>query len=404
VPVQRVGKLTLNRNPDNFFAETEQVAFHVGHIVPGIDFTNDPLVQGRLFSYTDTQLIRLGGPNFHEIPINRPIAPLNNNQRDGFMRQTINRGRTAYSPNTLGGNDPAQVSSKMGGFASFMERISATKVRARNKSFLDHFSQAAMFYHSQSQVERLHIVNALRFELGKVETPSVQQRMLFFLSQIDADLARQVVEGLGATVPATISPPLNQNVAADADEAALQPKKFTGKPFISRALSASETIQRASTRKIAALVSDGFDDKSLASVKKALEAAGAELKVVATHGGTVKGVSSKAVDVDHSLLTTASVLFDGLFIPGGEQSISALLKLPKALEFVQETFKHCKPIAAHKTAIGLLSAANVGTGEMDRGLVVSKEPKALGDGLVKALASERAWEREKPVVLAKDVD
>lgn len=158
VPVQIIGKLVLNRNVDNFFAETEQSAFHIGHIVPGLDFTNDPLLQGRLFSYTDTQLIRLGGPNFHEIPINRPIAPIHNTQRDGFMRQMINRGRVSYEPNTLANNDPHQVKAKDGGFTSFAERIDASKIRGRSKSFLDHFSQAAMFFHSQTPVEQQHII------------------------------------------------------------------------------------------------------------------------------------------------------------------------------------------------------------------------------------------------------
>ena len=167
VPVTPIGRLVLDRNPDNFFAEVEQVAFHTGHVVPGIDFTNDPLLQGRLFSYTDTQLIRLGGPNFHEIPINRPISPLHNNQRDGFMRQMINRGKTSYDPNTLGGGDPHQATVAEGGFASFAERIDAAKIRARSPSFTDHFTQAAMFFHSQAEIEQRHIVNALRFELGK---------------------------------------------------------------------------------------------------------------------------------------------------------------------------------------------------------------------------------------------
>ena len=149
VPVKRIGKLTLNRNPDNFFAETEQVAFHPGHLVSGIDFTNDPLLQGRLFSYTDTQLIRLGGPNFHEIPINRPVAPVHNNQRDGHMRQTINQGRVSYQPNSLGGGCPMQAKADMGGFVSYAERMEGSKVRARSEKFFDHFSQAALFWNSQ---------------------------------------------------------------------------------------------------------------------------------------------------------------------------------------------------------------------------------------------------------------
>jgi catalase len=158
VPVKRIGKMTLNRNPDNFFAETEQVAFHPGHLVSGIDFSNDPLLQGRLFSYTDTQLIRLGGPNFHEIPINQPVAPVHNKQRDGHMRQTINQGRVSYHPNSLGGGCPMQAKGDMGGFVSYAEKIDAPKVRARSEKFFDHFSQAAMFWNSQSHAEKTHIM------------------------------------------------------------------------------------------------------------------------------------------------------------------------------------------------------------------------------------------------------
>ena len=223
VPVQRIGKLTLNRNPDNFFAETEQVAFHVGNMVPGIDFTNDPLMQGRLFSYTDTQLIRLGGPNFHEIPINRPIAPLHNNQRDGHMRQMINSGRVSYSPNSLGDNFPAQVRAADGGFVSFAERIDARKVRARSESFFDHYTQAALFYHSQSEPEQNHIVRALTFELGKVETAAIRERMLYQLSQIDKTLAKRIADGLGMTVPAKIDGPANMNIPADGDPKSSNP-------------------------------------------------------------------------------------------------------------------------------------------------------------------------------------
>src|SRR5690242_2948089 len=197
VPVQRIGKLTLNRNPDNFFAETEQVAFHIGHVVPGIDFTNDPLLQGRLFSYTDTQLIRLGGPNFHEIPINRPLAEVHNNQRDGFMRQQINKGRTSYNPNSLGGGCPFQAKMIEGGFTSFPERIDAQKVRERSKSFFDHFSQATLFFNSQSDAEQTHIIDAFSFELGKVETEAIRERMLGILSQIDKKLAAGVAYKLG---------------------------------------------------------------------------------------------------------------------------------------------------------------------------------------------------------------
>ena len=201
VPVQRVGTLTLNRNPDNFFAETEQVAFHIGHIVPGIDFTNDPLLQGRLFSYTDTQLIRLGGPNFHEIPINRPVVPVHNNQRDGFMRQTINRGKIAHSPNTMAAGCPFLSGKMQGGFSSFPENMTGFKTREKSESFFDHFSQAKLFFNSQSEPEQNHIIEALSFELGRVETLVVRERVLNMLLQIEESLAAAVAYNIGMHVP-----------------------------------------------------------------------------------------------------------------------------------------------------------------------------------------------------------
>ncbi|RYY68436.1 MAG: catalase, partial [Chitinophagaceae bacterium] len=217
VPVIPVGTMTLNRNPDNFFAETEQVAFHIGHVVPGIDFTNDPLLQGRLFSYTDTQLIRLGGPNFHELPINRPVVPIHNNQRDGFSRQTINKGKTAHGPNTMSGGCPFQAGRMQGGFESYTEKIDGRKIRERSQSFFDHFSQAKLFFNSQSEAEKNHLTDALCFEIGKVETLGVRERMIYFLLQIDEGLAAAVAYKTGMHVPQGLSKPLNQQVPADAD-------------------------------------------------------------------------------------------------------------------------------------------------------------------------------------------
>ncbi|WP_070342023.1 catalase, partial [Pseudomonas aeruginosa] len=178
VPVRVVGRMVLNRNPDNFFAETEQVAFHVGHVVPGIDFTNDPLLQGRLFSYTDTQLLRLSGPNFNEIPINRPLCPFHNNQRDAPHRQTINRGRASYEPNSIDGGWPKETppAARNGGFSTYHEPVSGSKLRKRADSFADHFSQAALFWHSMSEAEQAHIVAAYSFELSKVERQSIRER------------------------------------------------------------------------------------------------------------------------------------------------------------------------------------------------------------------------------------
>jgi len=217
VPVIKVGKMTLNRNPDNFFAETEQVAFHPGHIVPGIDFSNDPLLQGRLFSYTDTQLSRLGSPNFHEIPINRSLSPMHNNQRDGHMRQTINAAKTSYHPNSISDGSPMQAKAAEGGFVSHAERIDAIKVRGRSKSFFDHFSQATLFFNSQSKPEKKHIVDAFTFELGKVERVKIRERMIGLLTQVDQSLAAKVAGGLGLPVPKDPEKPMNQGVSADAN-------------------------------------------------------------------------------------------------------------------------------------------------------------------------------------------
>src|SRR5688500_4483875 len=223
VPVRRIGKLTLDRNPENFFAETEQVAFHPGHIVPGIDFTNDPLLQARLFSYTDTQPLSLGGPSFHEIPINRPVSPVHNHQRDGLMRQTINRGKANYAPNTVGGGCPMQAMQAAGGFVSFPEPAQGMKVRGRSEKFRDHFSQAALFFNSQSQPEKDHMVEALRFELGKVERPQIRERMLGMLNRVDATLAARVAEGLGLPANPPVALPLNRSIPAGEDAELRQP-------------------------------------------------------------------------------------------------------------------------------------------------------------------------------------
>jgi catalase len=267
VPVKRIGKLTLNRNPDNFFAETEQVAFHVGNIVPGIDFTNDPLMQGRLFSYTDTQLLRLGGPNFHEIPINRPIVPVFNNQRDGHMRQTINKGKVSYSPNSLGGGCPFQAGQMQGGFTSHFEKIDAHKIRERSESFFDHFSQAKLFFNSQSEPEKQHIVDALSFELGKVQTIAIRERMLRTLTYVDKGLAAKVAVALGLSIPQDLKEPLNQSIPADGDIEKYQPVTRESSIKLSAALSMADTIKDTiRTRKIAVLAADGVNEKSLAVV------------------------------------------------------------------------------------------------------------------------------------------
>lgn len=409
VPVKRVGKLTLNRNPDNFFAETEQVAFHPGHIVPGIDFTSDPLLQGRLFSYTDTQLIRLGGPNFHEIPINRPVAPVHNLQRDGYMRQTINRGHASYEPNSLGGGCPMQAKADMGGFVSYAEKIDAHKVRARSESFFDHFSQAALFWNSQSNPEKEHLVQAFRFELGKVEVRNIRERMLGMLAHVDGTLAGRVAEGLGLSVPTKLEKPLNMSVPADGRVEQYQPKPAKKTIGHSAALSMANTVKDSiKTRKIAVLAADGFDDAAFSTMKQALVAAGAQAKVVAPRLGVLTSAHGSEVDIDFSLLTAGSVLFDAVYVPGGEKSIETLKGEAKALHFINEAYQHCKAIAATGAGVDLLRASYLGAEKMpasraidtqhlaDDGIIISPEARAddVAEQFIRAIAQHRHWGRE----------
>src|SRR5690242_4554154 len=391
VPVERVGRLVLDRNPENFFAETEQVAFHPGHVVPGIEFSDDPLLQGRLFSYTDTQLTRLGGPNFHEIPINRPIAPMHNNQRDGHMRQNINVGRVAYHPNTLGGGCPMQAGRADGGFVTYPERLGGPKMRERGEKFFDHFSQATLFWNSQSDPEKQHIVEALRFELGKVEVPEVRERVVGMLAQVDRTLAGQVAEGLGLAVP-KLAGPVNRSVPADADPKKFQPITLKQAVDRSEALSMAKTVKSsAETRKVAILAADGVDGDAVEAMRRALKAAGAVPKIVAPHGGTLKADGGNALAVDFALLTVGSVLFDAVFVPGGARSTTALASDGAAVLFVREAYKHCKAIAASGTGRAVVEAAGLDIQDV---LTRGDANGQLAAAFVKAIARHRDWSRE----------
>ncbi|HBB95013.1 MAG TPA: catalase HPII [Blastocatellia bacterium] len=409
VPVRRIGKMTLNRNPDNFFAETEQVAFHTGNIVPGIDFTNDPLLQGRLFSYLDTQLLRLGGPNFHELPINRPIAPSYNNQRDGHMRQTVNRGQTSYEPNSLRGGCPFQAGADMGGFTSYAERIDAQKIRERSASFFDHFSQATLFFNSQSEPEQSHIVNALRFELGKVETPHIRERMLFLLSQVDKGLANRVAEGLGITVPSKLDKPMNMSFPADVDPKKFQPKgrpqAVDDSPRLRMVGNPNFPNDNIKTRKIAFLIADGFDEKAVSEMKKALLTAGAAVMTVAPRLGMITGANGEQIKADLSFLTGSSVVFDAFYVPGGEESIAALQNENESSNFLNEAYRHCKTIAASGAGVQLLKTAGIirvstdtkaSRPSVQAGIVTNADDGAakIASAFIKGISQHRHWERE----------
>ncbi len=390
VPVQRIGKMTLDRNVDNFFAETEQVAFHPGHIVSGIDFSNDPLLQGRLFSYTDTQLSRLGSPNFHEIPINRPVAPVHNNQRDAHMRMTIDKGKTAYQPNTTAAGCPYQAMMSEGGFHSHEERIDANKVRARSKSFHDHFSQATLFYNSQSEIEKTHIVNAFSFELGKLETDAIRERMVGNLTQVDKSLAKRIADNLGMPVPKPAAM-MNQSFGADTNPKSVQPTKVRSSLDKSAALSMANTIKDTiKTRRIAILASNGVDGSVVNSMRSELEKAGAVTKLIAPKLGTVKTSNGESLKADEAFFLATSVVYDAVFVAGGDD----LAGEPDAVHFVNEAYKHCKAIAAASSSADFMKKTFVDLSA--DGVVGGREDsKKLTSDFISAISQHRFWSREE---------
>ncbi|MBO9593971.1 MAG: catalase [Niabella sp.] len=400
VPVQRIGKLTLNRNPDNFFAETEQVAFHVGNVVPGIDFTDDPLLQGRLFSYTDTQLIRLGGPNFHEIPVNRPLVAIHNNQRDGFMRQQINKGRVSYHPNSLGSGCPFQASMADGGFHSFARETSGQKTRQRSRSFFDHFSQAKLFFDSQSDAEKQHLIDAFSFELGKVKVLDIRKRMLGILSLIDGTLAASVASKLGLDVP-EVERPINKSIPADGRTEDFEPEFKTPSVARSEALSMAQTIKDTiKTRKIAILVADGVNSEVLIRMQDALSDQGAVTEIIAPKQGSVIAEDETLVPVNQSFLTAASVLYDAVFLPGGMNSVATLAADPDAIHFLNEAYRHCKAIAVDEQADQVIQQTyfakkmKVPPGDSAEGILISGDIGVLIEGFINDIKKHRFWDRE----------
>ncbi|HEV2644518.1 MAG TPA: catalase, partial [Candidatus Elarobacter sp.] len=387
VPVRRIGKMTLTRNPDDFFSETEQVAFCVSHVVPGIDFSNDPLLQGRIFSYLDTQLSRLGGPNFHQIPINRPVCPFSNGQRDGMHQMNVHVGNTSYDPNTPDGGWPKEKPVEQGGFASYLERLQGDKRRVRAASFADHFSQATLFWNSQSDVEKAHIVAAFQFELAKVGRAEIRERVVKQLVSVDPDLAKRVAAGLGLTAG-------GGSRAKNGAKAKNGRATATASPALSMAGGGEEAVPTPKSRKVAILAADGVDGATVTAIKAALDKAGVVGLVLAPHLGTLKSANGGApVPVDHTIVTTPSVVFDAVFVPGGAASVKALAASGDATHFVAEAFKHAKALAAVGDGADLLAAAGVPAGGDDPAVVVGATAAAVARPFLAAIAAHRAWDR-----------
>src|SRR5687768_4319549 len=387
VPIVPVGRLVLNRNPDNFFAETEQVAFCVAHVVPGIDFSNDPLLAGRIHSYVDTQISRLGGPNFHEIPINAPVAQVHNNQRDGMHRQAINRGRVSYEPNSLGGGCPFQAGTA--GFVSFPEprEESDHKVRGKAERFADHYTQATLFWNSQTDVEKQHIINAFRFELSRVQTPAIRERMVSGLINVAAELAEAVAAGLGLReMPAPMPKVITRDVTP---EVVLSP---------ALSLSARRGDGSIRTRRVAILVADGCNGEALVALAKRLDSEGAVPRFVSTMLGSVQPSAGDEIEVDVSLEAAPAVLYDALVLPDGEDAVRALDADGRTLEFIKDQYRHCKPILVFGAGKHLLSACGIDStlpdGRPDPGLIITSDAGARTDDFVAAIATHRHFDRE----------
>jgi catalase len=340
VPVRRVGKMTLTRNPDNYFAETEQVAFHTGHIVPGIDFSNDPLLQGRLFSYIDTQLRRVG-PNFAELPINRPLVPVRNNQRDGMARTVINKGRVAYFPNRLGGGCPMHSPEAADAFRSYREKIEGPKVRQRSESFADHFSQATMFWNSMADWEKQHIAEAFAFELNQVENEEVRTHVMNELLVNVADELAELVSAQTGIAVDPIGTPEAPTPSASDPSGPLRPE---AKKLLSAVLSMDKPASGIKGRKIALLGGEGVDAGQLEQAKKSLTAEGCVVELITAHAGVVTDSKGARQKVNRAAPNAPSVIYDGVIVLGGE-SATALSQSGRAIHFVSEAYRHGKPIA-----------------------------------------------------------
>jgi catalase len=378
VPVRRVGRLVLDRCVDNFFAETEQVAFGTLNIVPGIDFTNDPLLQGRNFSYLDTQLKRLGSPNFTHLPVNAPKCPVHTFQQDGHMAMVNPKGRVNYEPNSWNGNTGGPRESLEKGFQTYPSEEAGAKLRIRSARFADHYSQARQFYLSQTEVEQGHIAAALTFELSKVERVDIRARVVSHLLNIDQGLAKQVADGLGLKEmpkPATAAVSTRENLKPSSALSILRngPDRFAG-------------------RKVGALVTDGVDVGVYNSLKKALADEGAQLEVVAPRVGGVKASDGTWIEASEQVGGGPSVLYDAVALLPSESGVKTLAKHPAARDFVADAFAHLKFIGYMKTAMPLLEKAGI-AGHCDDGFVELSDPKHCVK-FVEMCRKVRHWARE----------
>ncbi|KAI7900241.1 catalase-like domain-containing protein [Cokeromyces recurvatus] len=384
VPFTPLGRMVLNRNPDNYFAETEQVTFHPGHVVRGVGFTNDPLLQGRLFSYLDTQLNRMSGPNYMQLPINRPLTPVHNNQRDGFMQMQIHKGEVAYFPNGLQQNTPSMVDGNKGGYIEYPEKINnVTKIRGRSSKFFDFYSQAQLYWNSLNVYEKQQLVDGARFEIGKSNSMDVRRRMINVLNHIDNQLARRVAYGIGVELPNKVVE--NQN-----------------KTSVGLSIEAYPKAESIRTRTVAILTAPGTDTKDARDMYNYLASKGAYPSFVGVHQGVQDGLN-----ITNTYVTTSSVLWDAIYVPGGNKSIdimtsrTSMFAFNEPQMFVMDAFRHGKPIAASAEGVKLLEYAHVdlptaasnSTIKELNGVIVGDSADKVKTAFEAALIQQRFWAR-----------
>lgn len=376
VPVTPIGRMVLNRNVDYFFGETEQVAFCPGHVVPGIDFTNDPLLQARLFSYTDTQLSRLGGPNFHQIPINKPVCPFHNNQRDGLHQRLIHTGQANYEPNSIDDNWPAEApgATQAGGFESYQERIDGHKIRQRSESFNDHFTHARLFYQSQAPHEQKHIIDAYVFELSKVQRQNIREReVLEVLCNIDLTLAQQVADQLGIEIPAE-------------KKAAKLPDVLISKRLSFEAFKPADI----KARKIAILAHDKANEASIKAVQAWAESESAVADVLTPRPGPVLSQQGTVISSDGMQKAEPSIAYDAVVIVDGD-NYEMVLKDGIATHYLLEAYKHLKPIVFLGDKGQLIEDLKLIS---DEGTLANSQFDTVQDSFKTLIMNHRVWARE----------
>lgn len=384
VPVQLVGKMVLNRNPDNFFAENEQAAFHPGHIVPGLDFTNDPLLQGRLFSYTDTQISRLGGPNFHEIPINRPTCPYHNFQRDGMHRQDIDTNPANYEPNSINDNWPRETppAPKRGGFESYQERIDGNKIRERSPSFGEYYAHPRLFWNSQTPIEQQHIIGGFSFELSKVVRTYIRERVVDQLARIDIQLAQSVADNLGITL-------------TDEQRNLAPPKEVNGvkkDPSLSLYAVPGGSIKG---RVVAILLNDKTRASDVLGIMQALKTQGVHAKLLYSRMGEVTADDGSVLPVAATFAGAPSLTVDAVIVPCGD--IDSLLTNGDAVYYLLEAYKHLKPIALSGDARRFKAQLKVADQGEDGIVEGDNVDDAFMTKLFDLLAAHRVWSRSSKI-------